>query len=238
MLFNPEEIVQRGIISGSFKIQTNAIDFTLDSLFGIDNQISYISNDKTQIEHQGRVKLPLLNANSVRKNYFLSSTEDENISGWLLSPNTSYDGTSEVYVEVPEGMAAFLIVRSTLNRNAIRLTSGLYDSGYKGHIGFALHNGVGETFIEQGTCVGQICFIESKNAALYAGGYNNEKGQHWTDSTQGKVKPKTKESVDPVVDLSIEPKVEDTSAVEVVVATESIEVVTESKPTTTTRRRR
>lgn len=237
MLFNPEEIVERGIISGSFKIQTNAIDFTLDSLFGIDNQISYISNDKTQIEHQGRVKLPLLNANAVRRNYFLSSTDDDKTSGWLLSPNTSYDGTSEVYVEVPEGMAAFLIVRSTLNRNAIRLTSGLYDSGYKGHIGFVLHNGVGETFIEQGTCVGQICFIESKNAALYAGGYNNEKGQHWTEATQGKVKPKTKESANPVVDLPIEPKVEDISIVEVV-ASESVEVITETKPTTTTRRRR
>lgn len=200
MLFNPEEIAKKNIISGSYKLQTNAIDFTLDSLFNIDNQISYISNDKTHVEHQKQYAAPLLDADTIRKNYLLpiyrEVTDDTaRVSGWLLQPNTSYDGTSNVYVEVPEGMAAFLIVRSTLNRNALRLTSGLYDSGFKGHIGFVLHNGVGETFIEQGTYVGQICFIESNNAELYTGGYNTEKGQHWTEATKPKSTIKTKEPV-------------------------------------------
>lgn len=182
MLHNPNDLINKKVISGPISIQPNAIDFTLDDLYLIEPSLSYISNNKALIQHKTRIKVSLVTPESLRDSHaFGNAGEEPNLTaGWFLAPNSSYDGTSNVYVEVPEGMAAFLVVRSTLNRNAIVLTSGLYDSGFKGHIGFTIHTKSGNTFIEKGTYVGQIMFIASDNAGTYAGGYNTEVGQHWT----------------------------------------------------------
>ena len=99
---------------------------------------------------------------------------------FCLDAPKSYDGTSNIYLNLPENVAAQTIIRSTFNRNGIFLTSGLYDSGYKGHIGFALHNVAGYTKIEQGTRIGQIIFVRSESAGIYAGGYNHTEGTHYT----------------------------------------------------------
>ena len=182
MLHNPNDLINKNLISGTLSVQPNAIDFTLDELYLIEPSLTYISNNKTLVQHRTRNKVSLVTPESLRDSHaFGNVTEEPNLaSGWFLAPNSSYDGTSNVYVEVPEGMAAFLVVRSTLNRNAIVLTSGLYDSGFKGHIGFTIHTKAGNTFIEKGTYVGQIMFMASDSAGTYSGGYNTEVGQHWT----------------------------------------------------------
>lgn len=100
---------------------------------------------------------------------------------WHLSSKKVYDGMSDVYVNLPEGIAAQLIIRSTFNRNGIFLTSGLYDSGFKGHIGFAIHNNSGEAKIGFGTRIGQIIFVSSDSVGSYAGGWNHEEGTHHAD---------------------------------------------------------
>jgi deoxycytidine triphosphate deaminase len=93
---------------------------------------------------------------------------------------------SDVYVEVPAGVAAKLIIRSTLNRNGIFLTSGLYDAGFKGNLGFVLHNRAGEAYLAPGTRVGQIEFYKSDSEGLYLGGYNTKEGQHWSEKSEKK----------------------------------------------------
>ena len=50
---------------------------------------------------------------------------------------------SDFFVTVPAGLAAFLIVRSTLNRNGIFITSGLYDQGFSNNIGFVMQKSDG-----------------------------------------------------------------------------------------------
>ena len=69
--------------------------------------------------------------------------------------------------------AGFVITRSTLNRNGIFITSGLYDSGYSGVMAGALHVNVGNAAIKQGTRVGQFLLFEAESLNQYAGSYGS-----------------------------------------------------------------
>ena len=173
MYVNPRTAIQQGWITGieDFKkqVQPNAIDFTLDVLFTIN------SNNTFVISEEGK---------EMRGGYKMEPVVDRaaNVPVWYVEPNSVYDGMSNIAVDLPEGIACELIIRSTFNRNGIFLTSGLYDSGYKGPIGFALHNRSGAAKIAQGTRIGQIKFVASDSAGTYAGGYNHEAGTHWSES--------------------------------------------------------
>lgn len=173
MLINPKEAIEKGWIKGLVdpekQIQPNAIDFTLDKLFAIDPCTPFFLSEKSK---------------QMRKFVEMEPKSYPDANGelaWHLRYGTAYDGMSNMYVEVPEGVAVKLIIRSTLNRNGIFLTSGLYDSGFKGNIGFILHNRGGEAYIAPGTRVGQIEFYKSDSAGLYAGGYNTSEGKHFTE---------------------------------------------------------
>ena len=163
MFISPQFAIDNNWISGildpEIQVQPNAIDFTLDTLYSINDDATFFLSNTDKKMRGGVEQL----------------TDDNN---WTLSPNKVYDGMSSMYVNVPEGVAALLIIRSTLNRNGIFLTSGLYDSGFQGHIAFALHNRSGTAVIERGTRVGQIIFVESNSVGMYAGGYNHTAGTH------------------------------------------------------------
>ena len=169
MYINPRTAIQQGWITGitdlKKQVQPNAIDFTLDKLFSINYQNTFIISEEGKQMRGGdeRIAVP------------------DRASGeefWLLSGSTVYDGMSNIIVDLPEGVACELIIRSTLNRNGLFLTSGLYDSGFKGHIGFAIHNRSGDAKIGVGTRVGQIKFVASDSAGVYAGGYNHKEGSY------------------------------------------------------------
>lgn len=170
MFIKPTVAIDNGWIQGNFtdkNIQPNAIDFTLDKLFTIDDSKTFRINNMKKEMRGGRELQPVQDAR-------------ENIDYWRLDPKTSYDGMSNFYVEVPEGVACMLIVRSTFNRNGIFITSGLYDQGFCGNIGFAIHNMSGPAYISPGIRIGQIVFINSESAGLlYEGNYNTKEGEHW-----------------------------------------------------------
>jgi len=171
MYINPKLALEQGWIDGivnpDTQIQPNAIDFTIDTLFSIDNSTPFII-DEDHKQMRGGQKV------------------DVDAQGyWIIEPNTVHDALSNIYVNLPEGVAANLIIRSTLNRNGLFLTSGLYDSGFKGNVGFALHNMSGVAKIKPGTRVGQIILTRSDPGGLYAGGYNHEKGTHWNPEGPG-----------------------------------------------------
>lgn len=174
MFINPHTAIEEGWVSGisdpETQIQPNAIDFTLDHLYTVDYRETFVISNESKI-HRGGEKM------------------ETNIEDFWELPNSwygVYDGMSDVTVKLPEGVVCMLIIRSTLNRNGLFLTSGLYDSGFEGPIGFAIRNGSGPVRIKRGTRVGQIMFIRSESNGLYAGGYNREAGQHWTESEGGK----------------------------------------------------
>jgi deoxycytidine triphosphate deaminase len=172
MFINPTVAIERGWVTGiknpDVQVQPNAIDFTLDHLYEIKHNDFIICNDTVN---------PGKEIKQMRGTTEISPYPDRRSGVQFYGiGNSSYDGLSDVYVNLPEDVAAMTIIRSTFNRNGIFLTSGLYDTGYKGHIGFVLHSRIGTAKIEQGIRIGQIMFVEASSAGVYAGGYNHDVG--------------------------------------------------------------
>ena len=162
MFINPQKAINEGWISGitnpEKQVQPNAIDFTVDKVFNINDEESFA------IDESGKVMKG-------------STLYEPESGGWLIEGRGMIDCLSDVYCDLPEGVAAMLVIRSTLARNGIMLVSGLYDSGFKGHIGFLLHNRSDSTaHFGCGTRVGQIIFVQADSAGVYAGGYNHDAG--------------------------------------------------------------
>lgn len=147
-------------------IQPNAIDFTVDRLFTIDDQKTFRIDEDNKTMRGGEELFPV-------QQYWILHTE-------------SYDAMSDFYIEVPDGVAAYMIVRSTFNRNGLFITSGLYDSGFCGNVGFVIHNNSGTAHIKPRTRIGQLIFVDSDSVGSYAGGYNAQQGFHWTETTDVK----------------------------------------------------
>lgn len=170
MFINPKIAIEQGWITGirdpEKQVQPNAIDFTLDHLKEVD-----------------RDTLPLISeaGKKMRGVWDVYPAADGN---WVVERGIVYDGTSDAYVTLPDGVAALLFTRSTFARNGVFIISGLYDTGYKGHIGFTMYSFAGpRTLVQPGVRVGQIAFVEASAAKTYAGGWNHEAGTHYT---QGK----------------------------------------------------
>lgn len=193
MFISPQTAIENGwikrqdgtAIAAEF-IQPNAIDFTIDRVF--TSRLSKVPFKVADVIVDGTVKT----VKQFPEFDELTPGEDpdpkyDRAPMFFIDKRNSYDFLSDFYVEVPEGVAALLIVRSTFNRAGVFVTSGLYDSGYKGNIGAALHNnGNTPAFVGKGTRVGQIIFVQSESVGSYAGGYNQLIGelaaQHGTAS--------------------------------------------------------
>jgi deoxycytidine triphosphate deaminase len=172
MLINPNIAIYEGWVTGLVdpdkQVQPNAIDFTVDTIFSIEEDNAFVINENGKTMRGGG-KMKAMDC---------AGGHAEDGQYWTIEPHTVVDFMSNMYVDLPEGIAVTLIIRSTFNRNGLFLTSGLYDSGFKGHIAGALHNRSGLAYIAPGTRLGQICFWKSDSAGVYAGGYNHEEGTH------------------------------------------------------------
>ncbi len=186
MLISPKTAIENGWIThpdcNDLKdwndrkfISPNAIDFPMDSVYEfVDNENDNLFFSET--EKCLRSVTPLTPIN-------LGGTEYLPIPG-----HTMVDVSSKMYVKLPTSVAALLIVRSTLNRSGLFVTSGLYDSGFFGNIGIMLHNRGPVAYISPGTRIGQIMFISSEDSGImYAGGYNTEINTHWSDKSCPKI---------------------------------------------------
>lgn len=97
---------------------------------------------------------------------------------WRLDPLTSYQFETNHMVNIPEGMAGWLIIRSTLSRNGIIMSGGLYDAGYNGIIGGTIHNlSAGVILLEENCRIGQFVMCDSETSHLYDGHYNTTGGR-------------------------------------------------------------
>ena len=143
--------------------QPNAVDLRVSKIFKMDGQF-LISEDK-KVHRSTEELIP-----------------DE--KDWWSLDTGVYEIVMENIVSVGEGYAGFVITRSTLNRNGVFITSGLYDSGYHGVMAGALHIRGGKTFIKKGTRVGQFIMFEAETLSLYDGSYGIGK-QH--DNKYGEV---------------------------------------------------
>lgn len=143
-------------------ISPNAIDFTLDVLKTVDSsRPAHLCNDKKRCVMRPNVDVPIIDG------------------VWTLDRGEVYDGMSNMYVVVPEGVACVLYSRSSFTRNGVFIMSGLYDSGYEGHVGVTVYPIGGSITIEPGTRLGQIAFMQADAARMYAGGWNHAEGTHY-----------------------------------------------------------
>lgn len=174
MFINPKTAIEQGWIThptlktiadweNSNCLNPNAIDFTIDQLFIVDSSTTAIITEETR-QFRDVVEVPI---------------ED---GKWEINKGV-YDGMSTFRVNVPENVACLLFNRSTFNRCGVHLNSGLYDTGFKGNIGFTLTNRSGTLITSPGTRVGQIAFVASESVGHYAGIYNGgTEGEHWTQT--------------------------------------------------------
>lgn len=136
-------------------IQPNAIDLRLGKIFKIKNNEFII--DEEQKIHRGSEEISLSN------------------DGYFHLEPGSYEVIMENIINVAEGEAGFVITRSTLNRNGVFITSGLYDSGYNGVMAGVIHVNCGLMKIKPGTRIGQYLCFEAESLHKYDGDYGLNK---------------------------------------------------------------
>jgi len=136
-------------------IQPNAVDLRVDKILKINNDIfSLGEKDDNEIkQHRGSTVV-------------YCDEQDY----WHLQPG-SYEIIMENIIEVGADEAGWVITRSTLNRNGLFITSGLYDSGYHGVMAGALHVTAGPAMIKKGSRVGQFLLFKSQALKKYNGDY-------------------------------------------------------------------
>jgi deoxycytidine triphosphate deaminase len=135
-------------------VQPNAVDLRLGKVFFISTNDFVISEDE-----------------KVHRGSFLLEPQD----GWYNLQPGLYEVIMENEIEVGPGEAGFVITRSTLNRNGVFLTSGLYDTGYKGVMAGVMHVSCGMMKIKQGTRIGQYLNFDAEALSSYEGDYGTGK---------------------------------------------------------------
>lgn len=141
------------------QVQPNALDLRLGKMFAIkyENTFEISEEGKT---HRGSVEI------------------EPDGHGWYELGPGSYEVIMEGEIAIGPEEAGWVITRSTLNRNGIYLTSGLYDSGYKGVMAGVMHitgNKLTKTRIQRGTRIGQFLLFRAEAVSLYKGDYGTGK---------------------------------------------------------------
>lgn len=132
-------------------VQPNAVDLRLDKVYRISSDVFEISEESKR--HRSTSKL-----------------EPDEL-GFFNLEEGEYEVVMENLITVGEGEAGWVITRSSLNRNGIFLTSGLYDSGYSGVMAGCLHVRCGKVRIKRGTRIGQYLSFDSESLYKYTGSY-------------------------------------------------------------------
>lgn len=178
MIINPREAIANGWITGDIteeNIQPNGIDFTLDDLYKLEREANVFTLGTTTKKHAKWEKMVPYEALHKEKDVTVREPS------YHLQPQSMYDFSSNMRAVLPaDGVAALLIVRSTLNRNGLFITSGFYDSGFEGQISGMLRTSQLGAVIARGARIGQIIFMSSDAAKAYDGQYQGIAG-HWTE---------------------------------------------------------
>jgi deoxycytidine triphosphate deaminase len=142
--------------------QPNAIDLRLGKVFAINNAMFELSEGYKK--HRGTEEI----------------YHDDD--GWYHLQEGTYEVVMENIVTVGADEAGWVITRSTLNRNGVFITSGLYDSGYNGVMAGAMHIRGGPVMIQKGTRVAQFLLFKAEALTLYNGSYgsNSEHDKKYT----------------------------------------------------------
>jgi len=136
-------------------IQPNATDLRLGDVYRINT--SEFCIDEESKKHRGSVKI------------------QPGSDGYYRLGVGSYEVVMVNNIKVGTGEAGFVITRSTLNRNGVFLTSGLYDSGYSGVMAGVMHVTTGSMKIKPNTRIGQYIMW---NSEMIGSGYSGSYGEN------------------------------------------------------------
>jgi deoxycytidine triphosphate deaminase len=136
-------------------VQPNAVDLRINKVFKINNREFFI--DENRKGHRGSEEM-----------------HPDAEGYWQLAKGT-YEVIMENNIVVGSNEAGWVITRSTLNRNGVFLTSGLYDSGYDGCMAGAMHIHCGRVKIKRGTRIGQYLSFDAEALHSYDGDYGHGK---------------------------------------------------------------
>lgn len=139
--------------AGNFNsIQPNAQDISLGKVF------EYVKGSPFIVSEDGKTH---------RKSIEL----EPDASGWYHLEEGAYEVQFTQTIKIGPNEAGWVITRSTLNRNGLFLTSGLYDSGYHGAMAGCLHVQGGPALIARGTRIGQFLLFNAEAVKAYNGSY-------------------------------------------------------------------
>lgn len=132
-------------------VQPNAVDLRVGQIFRVSTGLFLITEEEKK--HRGTVEL------------------QPDANGFWNLPEGHYEVVMQNVIEVGEGEAGWVITRSTLNRNGVFLTSGLYDTGYHGVMAGMMHVSCGPMRLRKGTRIGQYLSFNAENLGKYEGSY-------------------------------------------------------------------
>lgn len=146
-------------------IQPNAVDIRAANLWVLDSHNTVAISETGEKQFASRTPAAIqLDAMSMQQY-------------WIIPPHSICEYLTPHEVVVPEGYAGFINIRSTLARNGLISTNGIYDSGYKGYIGGTIHNPGNRTImLEVNSRVAQYYMIKADTEHMYDGFYNKTKG--------------------------------------------------------------
>lgn len=136
-------------------VQPNAVDLRLGKVFKM-SQSTFIIDEKQKV-HRGSYEMKA------------------DGQGYYNLPEGHYEVVMENMIVVGDKEAGWVITRSTLNRNGVFLTSGLYDSGYDGVMAGMMHVTCGPMRIQKGTRIGQYLSFNAEALHSYNGSYGRGK---------------------------------------------------------------
>ena len=154
MIKNPREIVSQWIltIENQDQIQQNGIDLTLWEISIIRPWENILT--KNERKHTERVPVEF---------------DDE----WgVILWKGEYDILFAEKINLPNWICSYVVQRSTLNRGWNFTTSGWYDAGFSGPMGWVLHITQGSLKIQKWVRIAQMVFLSAEQWDLYEWVYN------------------------------------------------------------------
>lgn len=146
------------------QVQPNAVDICVDQIFTARGM--FVLTEDYKHHRPEREEVPLESI----------TFKDQSFQGWHLEPGY-YEFLAQGVIHMGPDEAGYVIVRSSLNRNGIFITSGLYDSGYRGVMAGALHV-TQPAILGYGTRIGQFVLFKAEALNQYDGSYGLGKDEH------------------------------------------------------------
>ena len=168
MILNPRMILSRRILTSlelpfdkEDQIQPNGIDVRVKNI----RQIQCDMHKPFKMWADGRKEVP--------NSYICEGTLLDDNPAFVLHRGYAYDAEMYEHVKIPEGIVGFIYGRSSLHRNGVFCRASVYDSGFDNRIGLMMFP-FQDFWVEQGTRIAQIVFMEAKSSHQYHGQYNRK----------------------------------------------------------------